>query len=169
MTETLMNKIKEFLKQFEGLRLESYKDSAGKWTIGYGHLQKYQRKQVITLHQAEQLLHDDIVSRYDQLCSLGFDMLYWNDNQATAIFSLFYNIGFGNFKKSRIYKRILEVQLSADSCPFNDTDSLVGLMALDFERYCHVNSQFNQGLYNRRLAEQKLFNTPAPYSNLVTL
>ena len=28
------------LKEFEGLRLKSYQDSAGVWTIGYGHTKR---------------------------------------------------------------------------------------------------------------------------------
>lgn len=36
------------LKEFEGLRLRAYRDSAGVWTIGYGHTRGVKAGQAIT-------------------------------------------------------------------------------------------------------------------------
>ena len=50
-----------FIKSFEGLRLQAYQDSAGIWTIGYGHTGRDVHKgRVITEPQAEQLLLADM-------------------------------------------------------------------------------------------------------------
>ena len=48
------------IKEFEGLRLHAYQDSAGVWTIGWGHTGDVRRGQSITVHQAEALLALDI-------------------------------------------------------------------------------------------------------------
>ncbi|PIT68590.1 hypothetical protein CER18_06410 [Bartonella tribocorum] len=51
----------ELIKQWEGLRLEAYKDTACIWTIGYGHTSNAGRPFVkkgmrITKEQAEAIL-----------------------------------------------------------------------------------------------------------------
>lgn len=50
----------ELIKEYEGLRLHAYQDSAGVWTIGWGHTGDVKRGQSITIHQAEALLALDI-------------------------------------------------------------------------------------------------------------
>lgn len=50
----------ELIKEYEGLRLHAYQDSAGVWTIGWGHTGDVRRGQSITVHQAEALLALDI-------------------------------------------------------------------------------------------------------------
>ena len=50
----------ELIKEYEGLRLHAYQDSAGVWTIGWGHTGDVKRGQSITVHQAEALLALDI-------------------------------------------------------------------------------------------------------------
>ena len=50
----------DLIKQYEGLRLHAYQDSAGVWTIGWGHTGDVRRGQSITVHQAEALLALDI-------------------------------------------------------------------------------------------------------------
>lgn len=50
----------DLIKQYEGLRLHAYQDSAGVWTIGWGHTGDVRRGQSITVHQAGALLALDI-------------------------------------------------------------------------------------------------------------
>ena len=51
----------DFIKSFEGLRLQSYWDKDGKvWTIGWGHTRGVKQGMVITKAQAEQFLADDL-------------------------------------------------------------------------------------------------------------
>lgn len=47
-------------EEFEGLRLEAYKDSVGKWTIGYGHTEGVHEGDIITKQQADAMLRKDI-------------------------------------------------------------------------------------------------------------
>lgn len=56
-------KLKQDLIRDEGLRLESYKDSVGLWTIGVGHLLGTEQRMVkITNIEAMALLDSDIVT-----------------------------------------------------------------------------------------------------------
>jgi len=53
------------LQQWEGLRLEAYKDSAGIWTVGYGHTGLVRGQPIgqfteITKEEAEKLLKNDL-------------------------------------------------------------------------------------------------------------
>ncbi len=43
----------DLIKKYEGLRLSSYVDSAGVWTIGYGHTGGVKMGDVITKEEAE--------------------------------------------------------------------------------------------------------------------
>jgi lysozyme len=47
------------LKQFEGYRFTSYQDTAGVWTIGYGHTDGVVEGMTISQAQADQLLLAD--------------------------------------------------------------------------------------------------------------
>ena len=44
------------IKKFEGCVLTAYQDTAGVWTIGYGHTQGVKKGDKITAYQAEQFL-----------------------------------------------------------------------------------------------------------------
>ena len=48
------------IRQFEGLRLTSYRCPAGVWTIGYGHTSGVVPGVSITKEQAEVFLRQDI-------------------------------------------------------------------------------------------------------------
>ncbi|WP_144756094.1 lysozyme, partial [Bartonella saheliensis] len=55
----------ELLKQWEGLRLEAYRDAGCIWTIGYGHTSYAGKPLVhkgmrITKEQAEEILCEDL-------------------------------------------------------------------------------------------------------------
>ena len=43
------------IRKFEGLKLESYKCSAGVWTIGYGHTSNVKKSDKITKDEAESI------------------------------------------------------------------------------------------------------------------
>jgi len=59
-----MEKVKALIKRFEGERLTAYKDAAGYWTIGIGHLIKSNEQHLIgatiTADQSDTLFKMDL-------------------------------------------------------------------------------------------------------------
>jgi lysozyme len=101
----------ELIKSFEGLRLESYRCSAGVWTIGYGTTKYHDGRSVkpgdkITSEQAEILFKDDLAKFSRGVIALiKHPML---ENPFSALVSLAYNIGLGAFGKSTLLKMLNE-------------------------------------------------------------
>ena len=79
----------EILKKLEGLRLNSYLDSAGVWTIGYGHIKTAKKNQTITEAQAETLLKQDLIRFEKYVNSFNID----TQNQYDALVNFAFNIG----------------------------------------------------------------------------
>ena len=136
------------IKSFEGLRLKAYKCPAGVWTIGYGHTGKDVKPgMIITEEQAEEYLRQDL-ERFEK----GVDDLVEvdiNENQYSALVSLAYNIGLGNFKKSTLLKLINK----------GNQNELEAVHS-QFKRWVWAGSQILPGLQRRREAEFKLYSTP---------
>lgn len=53
MSQTTNSAGLQLIESFEGLRLNSYQDSVGVWTIGYGHTQVVRQGQTIIQQQAQ--------------------------------------------------------------------------------------------------------------------
>jgi lysozyme len=85
----------EFIKKFEGLRLQAYLCPAGVWTIGYGSTQISGRsvtpKDVISNEMAEILLKNDLM-RFEKLVSKRISVTL-NQNQFDALVSHSFNTG----------------------------------------------------------------------------
>jgi len=81
----------EKIKQWEGLRLKAYKDSAGVVTIGYGHTGYVTISQEITEEQAEKILKQDLLKAENTVENLVKVPL--SDNQFAALVSFQFNIG----------------------------------------------------------------------------
>ena len=96
---TLINAI----KRFESCVLTAYQDTAGVWTIGYGHTAGVKRGDRCTLYQAEQYLKEDlakfeaIANRVKKLSTQG---------KYDAVLDFIYNCGPANFEKSTLKKYI---------------------------------------------------------------
>ena len=94
----------ELIKKFEGLRLHAYQDSAGAWTIGWGHTGDVKRGQSITVHQAEALLALDIgiaaaaVNRHVEAPL--------NQGMFDALTSFVFNLGEGRLASSTLLKKL---------------------------------------------------------------
>lgn len=97
MDEQLRQKIRARTKRFEGLSLKPYKCSAGKYTIGYGHL----IKNGITQEAADVLLTEDLQTAEQSAVRLGWFSTLNNPRKAVII-DMIFNIGIARlhgFKK----------------------------------------------------------------------
>lgn len=93
----------EKLKEFEGYRPTSYQDSAGVWTIGYGHTQGVKKGQKITKAQAESLLRGDLLKAEKYVNGLKLNL---TQGQFDALVDFAYNLGIGNLGTSTLLGKI---------------------------------------------------------------
>jgi lysozyme len=102
-----------FITKEEGLRNKAYKDSKGLWTIGVGHLIKPEEKHLLsatlTDEQVEELLQSDL--RWCQDAVDNNVKVPLTQNQYDALYSLCFNIGETNFRKSTVLRKINENDL----------------------------------------------------------
>jgi len=134
------------IKSFEGLRLESYQDVAGIWTIGYGHIRDVKRGMTITEAQATAFLRQDVADAeqtVDSTCA-GAPT---SDSQFAAMVSLCFNIGGGNFRNSSVLKGHIAKNSAGAADAFLKWDK------------AHVDGQLVvvNGLHNRREKEKALY------------
>jgi lysozyme len=93
------------IKRHEGLRLDSYRDSVGIATVGYGHTGPDVRiPMTVTPGEADRLLQDDL-ARFENGVSNCLCGCPTNSDQFSAMVSLAYNIGLGNYATSTVLKR----------------------------------------------------------------
>ncbi len=102
------------IKKSEGLRLEAY-EAGGRSYIGYGHQLQEGEPRQITEEQANMLLREDIRSSEEVVRSLLTRAA--TENQYSAMVSLAYNLGSGNFSKSPVLAKFNagDVQGAADA------------------------------------------------------
>lgn len=129
------------IKSFEGLRLKSYQDSVGVWTIGYGATRGIYPGMTITNEQAERMLMNDIARFEPELDKLAKVPL--NQNQWDALMSFTYNLGAANLSSSTLLK-LLNVKDYAGA-------------AEQFPRWNKAGGQVLAGLTKRRAAERAMF------------
>lgn len=133
---------KIFIKNFEGLRLKAYKCPAGVWTIGYGHTgSDVKENMIITKEQAENLFNLDILVHSNNVSKLVRVNL--TQNQFDALVSFEYNVGYGNFLKSTLLKKLNAKDYTGAS--------------QEFEKWVYSNKKRIDGLVKRRQKEKELF------------
>ena len=137
MSQTTNQAGLQLIESFEGLRLTSYQDSVGVWTIGYGHTQGVKPGQTITQQQAQAFLQQDLGVAEAGVNKLGLTL---TDNQFAALVSFTFNLGAGNLAK--LMKNGLAA--AADRILLFD----------------HAGGKVLAGLTRRRQAERALFLTP---------
>lgn len=130
---------KDLIVYFEGVRLNSYYCPAGVLTIGIGHTgPDVFEGQVITREQAFEMLEKDLIIYENAVNNLSLPFTL-NQNQFDALVSFAYNCG-------------CYTLLDFSGCYPNEISANLPL-------YCHdIHHNKLIGLYNRRIAEQKLFN-----------
>ena len=137
----------DLVKRFEGLRLNSYKDPVGIWTIGYGTTTaagvgvSVGAGMEITEDQAEEYLRRAMGKFSEQI--LPHMKRMPTENQFGAMLSLTYNIGPTAFRKSTCIRR------------FNSGDIEGAAEALTW--FNKAGGKVLRGLVRRRAAERELF------------
>ena len=133
------------IEEFEGLRLESYQDGAGIWTIGYGTTRHdglpVEEGEACTPQMAVQWLSEDVSEAEESVNELVTVPV--SQNQFDALVSFTYNLGRGSLAGSTLLKN-----LNSDSFE---------LAAAQFPKWCFVAGKESPGLLRRRVAEQSMF------------
>lgn len=136
------------IKHFEGCSLESYQDSAGVWTIGYGHTQGVKPNQSISQSQAETMLKHDLehfsFSVFQLLQEQGIQA---DQNQFDALVSFAFNVGIENLRTSTLLKKFKQQDIKGTAQEFLRWDKAT----VDGRKVVL------KGLTNRRNAELSLF------------
>lgn len=146
LKDPALDRAKELIKYFEGYSPTVYSDSNGFQTIGYGHkLKPGENLTLITQHQAEQLLNQDISIAANELKALVSVPL--TKNQKIALISLLYNIGGNHFADSKLLEFLNQGKYIE--------------AAAEFGRWVHIGpdgkKRIDPGLDKRRLEERAIF------------
>jgi len=147
-------KIKNFIKNQEGLRLNAYLCPARIWTIGYGHTgSDVVKGRVITKEQADSYFNNDITIHENNVSKLVKVPL--NQNQFDALVSFEYNVGYGNFASSTLLKLL-------NAKKYNDAAGQFGRWV--YSKVRQPNGTYKTvalpGLVKRRKAERDFFVQP---------
>lgn len=129
------------IREFEGLRLQSYQCPSGIWTIGYGHTTNVAPNTVISQLQANLLLQEDIAQCERTLNKYNLAL---TQNMYDALISFIYNVGAGNFHRSALLSKVKA----------NPYDSSI---SDEFLKWIHSKGKPLAGLQRRRMAEMKLY------------
>jgi GH24 family phage-related lysozyme (muramidase) len=134
------------IKQFEGLRLTSYQDSTGKWTIGYGTTMingsPVQPGMTISEPQAGQYLLAHISTDVSPTISSKTKAPI-TQSMYDSLCCFTYNLGSGTFSNSSLLKEV-------NASKYLDAASL-------FADYVKAGGTVQTGLVRRRSAERELF------------
>lgn len=140
-------KVKDFIKGFEGMRLEAYKDTANVLTIGYGHTGADVKEGMkITQAEADRLFDIDL-SRFERELN---DMLRVNgitnltQGQFDALLSFAYNLGINALRGSTLWRKVKA----------NPNDPNI---PAEFKRWVYAGGVRLRGLERRRAAEAAMY------------
>jgi GH24 family phage-related lysozyme (muramidase) len=129
------------IKEFEGIRLNTYDDGVGVPTIGYGHILGVTWGMAITIAEAEQFLKEDLTYFENGVNELVQVPL--TDNQFSSLVSFAFNVGVGAFEESTLLRVLNQKDYEAASD--------------QFLRWVNGGGKVMAGLVRRREAERNLF------------
>ena len=129
------------IKKFEGCKLDSYKCSAGVWTIGYGSTKGIEEGMSITQEEAEELLIKDIAVFEEEIEKAVIVPL--TQHQFDALVSWTFNLGGANLNASTMLKVL-------NKCEYEEVPA-------QMKRWNKAGGKVLQGLIRRRNAEALLF------------
>ncbi len=124
----LSNNGYETIKNFEGLRLQAYRDVAGVWTIGYGSTRYHDGKLVkpgdklASEAQADALFHNTL-GQYEGAVNT-FVKVPLSQNQFDALVSFTYNEGTGALRESTLLSKLNEKDYEAAAAGFLAWDKI---------------------------------------------
>ena len=131
-----------FIKQHEGVRHESYRDSVGVWTVGVGHTgPDVLAGMHITDDDVDRLLRDDVAEA--EACVENHCDVALSQNQFDALVSFVFNLGCQAFRNSTLL-RLLNQGRYAEA-------------AQQFRRWTHAGEWVSPGLVTRRKDEAEMF------------
>ncbi len=145
----------KLIKEWEGCRLEAYRDATGVPTIGYGTTRymdaAVRMGDVVSQAMAEDLLANDV----EHLFAPGVLQLLpmaakWRPEQIAALVSFAYNVGLGALEESTLRKRLLAGEDPAK------------VVREELPKWCHAGEAVLPGLERRRAAEVALFTRGLP-------
>lgn len=132
----------KLIKNFEGLRLKSYRCPANILTCGYGHTgSDVKENMVITQEQADKWLKQDLIKFENGVKSCVKVSL--NENQFSALVSFAYNCGIGALQQSTLLKKL-------------NAKDYIGA-SNEFLKWNKAGGKVLAGLTRRRNAERDLF------------
>lgn len=134
------------IKRFEGLKLQSYQDSVGVWTIGYGTTRinnaPVTEGMTIIKAEAEKYLLEDLNTKFVPLVQRAVRALI-TQSMFDALCCFTYNVGGGNLNKSTLLKDLNASKYLDSAAGFLQWTKAGGVELL--------------GLVKRRTAEKDLF------------
>lgn len=135
------------IKEFEGLRLKTYRCASGILTIGYGHTgSDVEPLMSISEAEAEKLLMVDLKTAETTISRFVKQPL--TQNQFDALVSFIFNVGTNSFGNSTLLKRI-------NDNPYNPA------IEHEFKRWVFSKQKKKlPGLITRREKEAELYFTP---------
>jgi lysozyme len=128
-------------ESFEGLKLTSYQDSVGVWTIGYGHTNGVQQGQTITMQQAEAFLVADVAWAVAFVNHVLTVLV--TQGEFDALVDFVFNLGSGTLAHSTLLQLVNSGNFAA--------------AANEFEKFDHAGGVVVAGLLRRRVAEKQIF------------
>jgi lysozyme len=150
LTRKTSQKGLDLIRSYEGYSASVYQCSAGKHTIGYGHvLVKGETFSKIDKVQAELLLLRDIANAEEAINQFVTTNL--NQNRFDSLVSLVFNIGIDAFRQSTLLTKL--------------NNGLFNEIPEQFIRWIYITKggkkKVSTGLKNRRTAEVELWNAKA--------
>lgn len=130
------------IKHAEGCRLQAYQDTAGIWTIGYGHTKGVQPGQNITQDQAEAFLLSDVIQAEIEVQTYITAPI--TDNMFSALTSLVFNCGMAPLT--------MHLGEYLNNNQYDEASN-------EFLKWNHIAGKVSEGLSDRRAAERALFLT----------
>lgn len=135
-------KLIDHIKRSESCVLTAYQDSAGIWTIGYGHTAGVKKGDRITAYQAEQFLKEDLV-KFETIANKVKRIA--TQGQYDSVLDFIYNCGPGNFNSSTLKKYI-------------ESGRKMWEIQEQFLRWVNAGGKKLGGLVTRRIWEANRFN-----------